>query len=255
MNYIRFSVSIFILMILLIGCSNVSEKKEKVTLTISAAASLSDALSEIQSLFQSKNSNIELTINFGGSGALQQQIKQGAPVDVFISAAEKPFDELIDEGLIDSNNYSNIIGNSLVLIAPLDSKLSSVNSLTEVKKIAIGTPEAVPAGNYAKQALASLHVWDSIHSNIVMAKDVRQVLTYVETGNVDAGFVYNTDALSSDKIKVIEEIGQELHDSIVYPAGVVKSTKKKEEALSFYQFLYSEQSIEVFKKYGFRVLE
>lgn len=257
MKYIRLLLPL--LFILLVGCNDTSKEQDEqnVTLTISAAASLNESLTEIKEQFEKEQTNVKLVLNFGGSGSLQQQIKQGAPVDLFFSAAEDTFNELLEAKLIDQENHANIVKNSLVLITPKENNVSSLDDLISdsVGHIAIGTPETVPAGQYAKQTLISRNLWDSLQAKLVMTKDVRQVLTYVETGNVDAGFVYNTDALSSKEITVVEEIPEELHESIVYPAGIVSSTKNKDAAILFYDFLKNDISKEIFNKYGFGTIK
>lgn len=259
MKYIRVTLAILICFFLFAGCSSNSQhhNKENVSITISAAASLSDALVEIKEEFMKKHTEINVILNFGGSGSLQQQIKQGAPVDVYFSAAEKPFAELLDKNLIYQENQSVVIGNSLVLISPKDRTLDSLDSLLDedINTVAIGTPESVPAGMYAKESMISKGIWDELKDKLVMAKDVRQVLTYVETGNVGAGFVYKTEAIDSNKVQIVMDIPSDLHDPIVYPAGVVRSTKNKEEAVLFYEYLKSPESIEIFNKYGFLTLE
>lgn len=143
-----------------------------------------------------------LTNNFGSSGALKQQIAQGAKADLFFSAAEEPFNKLVQSGDIDREYLKDAIQNELVLIVPKDGS-SSIKSFQDVQhvkgEIALGTPESVPAGTYGKEIFTKLNIWDQVKKNAVYAKDVRQVLSYVETGNVEAGVVYKTDALVSKK--------------------------------------------------------
>lgn len=260
MKYIGLKIFLLLAVAFIAGCSDGTakdSKKDEISLTVSAAASLNEALTEIKSLYEEEHENVELILNFGGSGSLQQQIKQGAPVDLFLSAAEKPFLELVSNDLIDQSNHTELIGNSLVLIAPIDSTLASIGELSKnsVKKVAMGTIESVPAGNYTKQSLLSIGQWEDISKKMVYTKDVKQVLTYVETGNVDAGFVYKTDAQASQKVRILTEIDDDHHDPIVYPAGVVKASKSYEHAVTFFQFLQTDSVQEIFKKYGFRVWE
>lgn len=233
---------------------------KKIDLTISAAASLDDALTEIKSDYQKKYKNINIQLNLGGSGTLQQQIMQGAPADLFISAGEKQYKVLVEKGLIDEQNSENLLKNQLVLITNSASG-TSVHSLADltkatIKKMAIGTPESVPAGLYAKQALQSEGVWDALNSQakIVQTKDVRQVLTYVETGNVDAGLVYMTDAKVSKKVKIAAIASETSHEPITYPAGVIKATQHKKESSQFFHYLESKEAKTVFEKFGFHVL-
>lgn len=206
---------------------------------ISAAASLQDALKEIEASFHKQHPHVTLTNNFGSSGALKQQIAQGAKADLFFSAAEEPFDELVQSGDIDQDYIKDAIQNELVLIVPKDGS-SSIKSFQDVQhikgKIALGTPESVPAGTYGKEIFTKLNIWDQVKKNAVYAKDVRQVLSYVETGNVDAGVVYKTDALVSKKVKIAAEANLDMHSPVIYPVGIVKGTKHLTEAKVFFNF-------------------
>lgn len=247
--------------ITLVSCSQNSAEiveEEKIELTISAAASLNEALLEIKGKYEQEYENIDLLFNFGGSGSLAQQIAQGAPVDLFISAAKNKFVELVDDGLIDQNHMNDFLGNRLVLITPKGSeaKIKTLSDLLsdEIELIGIGTPETVPAGLYAKQAFENSNLWGSLEEKIIPAKDVRQVLSYVETNNVDAGIVYKTDAVMSEKISIVSPIESQLHDPIIYPMGIVDGTKHQEEAIDFFQFLQSEPALETFEKFGFVIV-
>lgn len=258
----------FLIMLLLLtvaGClKNDSDKKieegkqgiskKNVELTISAAASLQDALNDIKVAFEKEYSNIIVNFNFGASGALQQQIFQGAPVDLFFSAAEDKFDKLVQEGLIEKTKQTDLVGNDLVLVVPKDSnkKISSFEDLAKVDQLSIGTPEAVPAGKYSKETLEYLNIWKKVEGKVVYAKDVRQVLTYVETNNVDAGIVYKTDALISQNVKIVAMAGEQTHDPIIYPLGIIKNSAHPKEAQLFYHYLQSEASMEILEKYGFK---
>lgn len=259
---------IFLMMMLVMagaGCSSdETEKTEmkaqaggKVELTVSAAVSLQDALNDIKESFEKENANVEVHYNFGASGALQQQISQGAPVDLFFSAAEDKFDKLVEEDLIEEKNGIDLVGNDLVLVVPKDSKkeIGSLEDLTKAAKIAIGTPESVPAGQYAKQTLENMNLFKEIEDRLVYAKDVRQVLTYVETGNVDAGLVYKTDALNSSKVEVIAAAQADLHDPIIYPVGMINNQEHAKEAKLFYDYLKTEASMKILGKYGFKNLK
>lgn len=234
-------------------------KNKNVELTISAAASLHDVLLEVESEFKKNSPSISLVFNFGGSGALQQQIEKGAPIDLYVFADEEKANILNEKGLVVKDTASNFLGNQLVLVVPKQSDpgISNVDDLLlkEINKVAIGTPESVPAGNYSKQALQKLGLWEQIETKIIPTKDVRQVLTYVETGNVDAGFVYITDALHSDKVKIAVKIPENTHESIVYSTGILRSSKHKSEAGAFLDYLLGESANVIYKKHGFTVLE
>ncbi len=262
--------SMMLLLLALAGCSTneqtnkpENEKKheqkqevseKKVELTISAAASLQNALNDIKATFEKENPNVIVNYNFGASGALQQQISQGAPVDLFFSAAEDKFDTLVQDGLIEKTKGTDLVGNELVLVVPNDSNkgIKAFEDLTKTDKISIGTPEAVPAGQYAKDTLEKLNVWKAVEGKVVFAKDVRQVLTYVETNSVDAGIVYKTDALISKKVKIVATAEENTHAPIIYPLGVIKNSTHPKEAQLFYDYLQNEKSMKTLEKYGFK---
>nr|WP_166244326.1 molybdate ABC transporter substrate-binding protein [Paenibacillus turpanensis] len=228
---------------------------ETVELTISAAASVTDALLEIEKAYESKNQRIQLNLNFGASGALQQQMEQGAPVDVFLSAAPKNMKALVDKQLIDPKNQAALLTNELVVITPADAK-TAIRDLTELtkaewKRVAIGIPESVPAGSYAKEALVNGKLWDALSSKMVQAKDVRQVLHYVETGNADIGFVYKTDALTSKRVNIAFAVDSAAYTPVTYPLGLVKASKHTKEAAEFYNYLQSKEAMDIFINHGF----
>jgi molybdate transport system substrate-binding protein len=226
------------------------------TLTISAAASLKEALAETETAYKQSHANVEFRNNLGSSGTLAAQIDQGAPADVFLSAAAKPMDELEAKGLIVAGTRRNLLRNSLVLIAPLDSRLRDFQSLADgtIRLIAVGDPASVPAGQYGRQTLLALHLLDKLKSKLVFAKDVRQVLTYVETGNADAGLVYASDAQASTKVRVVATAPDTSHDPIVYPAAVVKGTHNEETARKFVEYLGSPAAGAIFVKHRFTIV-
>ncbi|MDO3412335.1 molybdate ABC transporter substrate-binding protein [Saccharibacillus sp. CPCC 101409] len=230
---------------------------EKVTLTISAAASLTDALTDIQKTYEEANSNVKLEFNFGASGALQQQIEQGAPADLFLSASTKNMQALLDGGLIGTDKEKNWLTNTLVVVVPAEggANVTKIEDLSaaDVKHVAIGIPDSVPAGKYAQEALTNSKLWDSLQDKLVQGKDVRQVLQYTETGNADAGFVYKTDAMTSDKVKVAFDVDASTYSPINYPIGIVKSTGHEAEAQAFYDYLQTKEALDVLSGYGFSV--
>nr|WP_052020355.1 molybdate ABC transporter substrate-binding protein [Paenibacillus pini] len=248
------------------GCGNREKDKastsaptEKVELTISAAASLTDALKEIQTNYENRHQTIKLRFNFGASGALQQQIEQGAPADLFFSASSKNMNTLIDKKLIDDSQHKNILRNDLVVVVPANDKanVQKVEDLSNdnIKYVALGEPKTVPAGNYAKEALTYSKLWDSLQPKVVQGKDVRQVLTYVESGNAEAGFVYKTDALTSKAITIAFNVDPQSYTPIQYPAGIVKATKHSKEISDFYTYLQGKEAQDMFVKYGFSIPE
>jgi molybdate transport system substrate-binding protein len=223
-------------------------------ITVSAAISLKDALDEISHLYSTEHPSAEVHFNLGGSGTLQRQIEQGAPVDIFISASLKEMDSLQSQGLLLPDTRKSLARNSVVLIIPAEStSISSFQDLTKaaVKTVAVGKPQTVPAGKYAQEVLTHFGIYDQLKQKLVLAKDVRQVLTYVETGNADAGIVYATDAKISKKVTVVATAPEDSHSPVVYPAAVIKNSKNAATAKAFLDFLASEKARTVFQKYGF----
>jgi molybdate transport system substrate-binding protein len=229
--------------------------KPPVRLTVSAAASLTDALTAIDQDFQRSHPDVEITPNFGASGTLQLQIEQGAPVDVFVSAAPQQMDALAAKNLLLADTRANLLENELVLIVPKDSK--TVASFADLKRadvrvIAVGDPRSVPAGTYAQQVLTALGIYDAVKSKMTLATDVRQVLADVETASAEAGLVYSTDAAISPKVRVVMDAPAGTHQPIVYPAAVLRGSMNPDAAREYVKYLASPAARAVFLKYGFR---
>ncbi len=223
-------------------------------LTVSAAASLTNAFQELKPLYEATHSGQTLVLNFAASGPLLRQIAEGAPVDVFASADQKTMDQAEEQKLMDPATRVNFATNSLVLIVPADSGLGLKHTaeLTgeKVRRIAVGNPESVPAGRYAKAALIAAGLWDTLQPKFIQAESVRQVLDYVGRGEVDAGFVYMTDAsIAGDKISVLETMAG--HEPVTYPAAVVAASTHKDTAHRFVRFLLEAEAQAVLAKYGF----
>lgn len=227
-------------------------------ITVSVAASLKDVMQDIKKAYETEVKSDSLIFNFGGSGALQQQIENGAPTDVFISAAPKQMDALVSKGLIENGTKLNIVTNEVVLIIPKTSKskINSYNGLSDagIAKIGCGEPASVPVGQYSMEVFKNLGITDKVVGKLVYAKDVRAVLNWVETENADAGIVYRTDAITSDKIKIVCAAPKGSHSLIIYPAAVISESKLKDSASKFVKFLKSAKAKEIFVKYGFTPL-
>jgi molybdate transport system substrate-binding protein len=227
------------------------------TLLVAAAASLQKALQEVTPRYVQANPNKTINYNFAASGALQQQIEQGAPADVFISAAAKQIKALQEKGLLESGTQKNLLTNQLVLIIPKQTSVSLTDFkqlvLPEVKRISVGEPRSVPAGQYATEVLKNLGILEQVQSKFVLGNNVKSVLTAVETGDVDAGIVYITDAKGSDKVTIAATADQNLHAPIVYPIAVLKASKSLDEAKKYVEFLQSDSAKAVFEKYGFGI--
>lgn len=230
-------------------------KEEKpVSLTISAAASLKDAMEEIKTAYTKEKPNVTITYNFGSSGSLQQQIEQGAEVDLFLSAAAKQMNALKDKGLIAEDTRKDLLGNRIVLVIPKDSAvITDFKDLAgdKVKKLALGEPKSVPVGQYGEEALKKMNLLDAVKLKVVYGRDVKEVLTWVETGNADAGIVYETDAKVSGKVKIAAAAPDGSYTPVVYPAAVIKASKNADSSKEFINYLYSSKAKPVFEKYGF----
>jgi len=236
------------------GCGTA---RNNAPLTISVAASLQNAMQEIAPLWERSHAGPKLTFNFGGSGTLAQQIENGAPVDIFLSAAPKPLDDLAAKGLILPGTRRDLLRNQLVLIAPKDnSTLHSFQDLADakVKLIALGEPSSVPAGDYGRQVFQVLHLWNIVEPKLILAKDVRQVLTYVETGNADAGIVYATDASESARVRVAATAPEETHKPVIYPVAVIQGSRNADAARTWIAFLTGPEARGAFNRHGFTTI-
>lgn len=248
--------------VLLTGCGAASENQahqtppdEPVKLYVLAAASLSDAMKEVKTAYEREHQGVELVQSFGSSGTLQQQIEQGAPADLFLSAGEKQMNALEQKGLIDPAYRQSLVSNRLVLVTAKGAEgIDSFADLTRpaVFKVAIGHPDTVPAGAYAKELLNAKGLWSGLQDKLLLAKDVRQVLTYVETGNVSAGIVYESDALSSEKVSLAAVASPGDHSPVTYPYAVLKNTRHAEEAQALYDWLKSPEAMNLFTEHGFQ---
>ena len=243
-----------ILMLAVAGCAS-TVTVVPVTLNISAAASLTNALNEVNKLYTQSKPWVTITPNYGSSGTLQTQIENGAPCDVFLSAAAAQMDNLQNENLLLAGSRVNLLTNKIVLIVPKANPLglTGFNDLTlsKVKLIAIGDPKSVPAGSYAQQAFTELGILTAIQSKFVLGATVAQVLQYVDSGNVDAGVVFSTDALSNSNVTVIATGPAEVNATIVYPAAIIKASKVASAAQDYLTFLGSAQARAIFVKWGF----
>lgn len=261
-NKMKKLISLFLIVFMgavsLLGCSkseNNKSENEKETITIMAAASLVDALDSIIEEYKKENSNVEIQVSYGGSGSLQIQIEEGAPADLFISAGEKQMDALEEKNLLVEGSRVDLLKNELVLIVPKESKteISSISDLDKASNIGIGEIGSVPVGQYTKQALESLEVYEQLESKYVFANDVRTLLTWVENKEVDCGFVYKTDAISSSHVSIIETVDASLYDTVIYPMAKIAGREENTQLDSFITYLKGEKGTEIFESYGFTV--
>ncbi len=253
-KWMRVACSVAIVSFLLAWSQTAARADE---ILVSAAASLTDVLKEIGAVYQSKSKHT-VEFNFGSSSGLARQIEEGAPADIFFSADLAQMDRLDKSGLLEPGTRKNLLSNQLVIIVPADSKLalSSPKDLlkSDVKQIALAEPSSVPVGVYSRKYLSDERLWNKVESKVVPVQDVRATLASVESGNVDAGFVYKTDAAISKKVKIAYAVPIDKGPKITYPVAMVKASKRKEAARDFINYLQSSAAKDVFKKYGFVVL-
>lgn len=230
------------------------KRDDAVTLMVSSAQSLHDAVTELVEIYKTIDPSLSVVVNFGGSGSLQRQIEQGAPVDLFISASVENMESLNRQGLLFEDSYKALLVNRMVLVASKDSQgIKGFDSLVteDVQKVALGDPKSVPAGKYAKEILTFLGLYEKVEDKAVFAKDVKEVVTWVTTQNADAGMVYMTDALSAKELKIVAEAPEGSCTPIVYPVGIIKNSRYLKETRQFQEFLLSEAGMRVFSEYGF----
>lgn len=257
-HFLAFCSGLLATLILVTGLpvlTSSSARAQSATLLIAAAASLQDALQELDSVFERANPGITINYNFAASGPLQRQIEQGAPVDLFISAATRQMDTLQQRNLIVASTRRNLLTNSLALVVPRNSTLQ-INSFRQlanpnVRRISIGEPRSVPAGQYAEELFTNLGILAQVRPKFVLGNSVRNVLSSVESGNADAGIVYTTDARLSDQVRQTATAPSNLHTPIVYPMAVVTASRNQQAARTYSDFLTSRQAQAVFRRYGF----
>lgn len=236
------------------ACGNAHAPNQPITLTISAAISLKAPLQAIGESYEHSHPDQRVVCNFGASGTLQHQVEQGAPVDIFVSAGETQMDALEKDNLLVAGTRRDLLGNELVLIVPARERgVSNFGDLTKssVRSIAMGDPQVVPAGMYAKETLQNLNLLPKIAGKLVYAQDVRQALAYVETGNADAGLVYMTDARISIAVRVVATAPDDSHLPILYPVALLKDSKSPQAARMLLDTIESSDSLGEFEKYGF----
>jgi molybdate transport system substrate-binding protein len=242
-------------LVLLAGCRD--QAPPRVTVTVSAAASLREVMQELEAAYERAHPGVDVRVNLGASGALRRQVEQGAPVDVFVSAAEEPMTALIAAGLMDARSRRVLAGNELVVVVPAGSRarIATLADLArpEIRRVAVGAPASVPAGAYAREALGASGVAARLAGRTVLGQDVRQVLAFVASGNADAGIVYRTDAASSDRVRIALVVHPTLHRPITYPLAVSTRAADPERARAFAAFLLGDQGRAALRRHGFRV--
>lgn len=221
--------------------------------SLAAAASLKDVLNELTDRYAGRTPAVKFVSNFSGSGALARQIENGAPADIFISANQQWLDYLRDKGLLNTAESAVFARNSLVFAGTTRRKVVSMQNLSELDRIAIGSPRSVPAGEYALAAIKGAGLARQLEKKLVMARDVRECMMYADRGEVDGAFVYRTDALLSRQARILFVVPQELYPPVIYPMALTAKGGQNRDAVAFYAFLLSPEARTVLLKYGFIV--
>ena len=238
-------------LLLLTGCQ---KKDEPSTINVFAAVGLQDVLEELKTVYIKEHPTVAIQYNFGSAGSLQQQIEQGAAADIFIPASPKHMEKLISEDLVLTDTKVNLLKNKVVLIVPSDNNaITSFEDLTKksVTKIGIGDPTSVPVGVYAMEVLNYYNLFEKIESKLVNGKDVREVLSWVETKNAEAGVVYETEANIAEGVKVVATAPEDSHKPVTFPAAVLKDAQNQQGAKDFLNYLKGDEAKAKFEKFGF----
>ncbi|APG24121.1 MAG: molybdate ABC transporter substrate-binding protein [Syntrophotalea acetylenica] len=220
---------------------------------LSVAASMTDAIKEIVTVYAKKGEDATVLPNFASSGALAKQIVQGAPADIYISANPKWMNYLVENNRVPGKGVGTLAYNTLVFVGPQDLPVSSLKDIATLQRIAIGSPKSVPAGQYAEQALGRAGLLGQIQPKLILAKDVRQALMYADRGEVDGAFVYRTDALLAKRAAILLEVPQRLYDEVTYPIALTTDGAQNPSAIAFFNFLKSGEAAGLLKKHGFVV--
>jgi molybdate transport system substrate-binding protein len=225
-----------------------------VDINLSVAASLREVVTELSDTFAKSHAGVTFQNNFGASGVLAKQIESGAPADIFFSANLEWMDYLKERKLLDEKSISTFAHNVLVFVGKPESKVTRLEDVTKLEKIAIGSPKSVPAGEYAMQAFNKAGIDKQLENKLVMARDVRECLLYADRGEVDGAFVYKTDAEEMAKnVKILFIVQQDLYPRVTYPMALTTGGSKKAEAIAYLKFLQSAEAKSVLAKHGFVV--
>ncbi|KGX84927.1 molybdate ABC transporter substrate-binding protein [Pontibacillus marinus] len=250
----------FILIILcgivLTSCNQQDPSSQQTSLRISAASSLTTVMKEIKKQYQKKHPEQEITIQYASSGTLAHQLIQGAPSDLYISASERWMDKVVQEGLIQQKDVQPLLKNRLIL-ASYEGKNIKISQLADeaIDQFAMGDPESVPAGAYAKQALEHVKVWRAVKDKAVYGKNVRQVASYIQSQNVEAGFVYQSDVQALKGVTELQVIPEEYHEPVTYPMGIINESQESSLMEGFIKYLKGPEAKKVFQSYGFVPVE
>lgn len=244
----RSAIHLLLVMCLVMSAAHTAVAGE---VNLSIAASLKEVVNELSDSFAKKNPGAKIQKNFGASGALAKQVENGAPADIFISANQEWMDYLTTKKLVESASVGVFTYNTLVFAGNPAKKVSGLQDLVKLDRIAIGSPKSVPAGEYASDALKKAGIDKLLEKKLIMARDVRECLMYAERGDVDGAFVYRTDALQAKQAKILFSVPQSLYPRVVYPMALTVTGAKNKDARAFFSYLQSGEAKAVLGKYGF----
>jgi molybdate transport system substrate-binding protein len=238
---------------IILSLSGCHVDEEKVDIYVLTAASMTEVMEEIKQLYERDHAGVTIVPSYGSSGQLKDQIIQGAPAHLYFSAATTWMEALDAEGVV--QEYDALLENELVLVIGnhVETDITTLEELVadDIASVAIGDPGLVPAGNYAMQVLEEGELYEALLDKLIFASNVREVLTYIETGNADAGLVYKTDAYSADNLEIVTVVKG--HDPILYPVGLLEGAAETTEVRAFYEWLRREEALAIFESYGFGV--
>ncbi|GAA0437128.1 molybdate ABC transporter substrate-binding protein [Lentibacillus halophilus] len=247
-------ILIFAAAVISVGCTG-QDNADTSEVVVSASSSLSDVLGDLADAFQEEHPDAALSFHYGASSKLADQISNGSPVDVFLSAGQQPIEQLTGQNLLTTDTEMDFARNRLILASSKQESFpaTSIKQLPElnIKQIAMGNPENIAAGKYATQALKKSGVWETIKETIVYTNEGGRSLTYVESGNMEAGFIYSSDLQRSELIQNVFTIDDDLHAPIIYTGAVITSSKDKQTAKAFVSFLQTDKARSILKNHGF----
>ncbi|NJR63355.1 MAG: molybdate ABC transporter substrate-binding protein [Cyanobacteria bacterium CRU_2_1] len=236
----------------------VEAAQQPVTLTVSSGAGLRNVMEAVQQAYAQRTPNVKINYNFAASGVLRQQIEQGAPVDVALLASQEDMDALQSQNLLLEGTRRNLLKSEVVLIVPVHSTgVSSFQDLTgdRVKRIAIGEPRTVPLGQYAEEVFNYFGIHDQVQPKLIYARSALEIMSYVESGNVDAGIVHDANAKQSNQVQIVVTAPTASHTPVIYPIAILRSSRNASAARDFIQFLSSDQATGLFQQYSYGIAQ
>ena len=239
-----------------LSSSFISAAQQPVTLTVSSGAGLRNVMEAVQQTYTQITPNVTINYNFAASGVLRRQIEQGSPVDIALLASQEDMDGLQSQNLLLEGTRRNLLKSEVALIVPQNfTGISSFQDLTSqnIKRIAIGEPRSVPLGQYAEEVFKYFGIGDRVQSKLVYARSALEIMSYVESGNVDAGIVHDTNAKQSDRVRIVAIAPAASHKPVIYPIAILRNSRNTSAARAFIHFLSSDRAKAIFQQYGYGI--